>query len=226
MPPVLAWQASVSAGSSLARVRNSRVPSVLSACGRRTSASSLSSASAGSALGRVAIASSSGTPSIRLARKARKRRDGSSAHCDVVADQHQRALGGQPGHEPREPVQQRQQLVGLRPQRLREDRLGQLRRAGERLRPHDGVEQLVHDAERERRLELGPARAEHAGLTGAGAQLPQQLRLAQTGGGLDHHHPARAAERGAQRVVEGCALSITLDELVHAPILTTRAEGG
>ena len=60
------------------------MPSAVSAVGESTRASGsvVSSDSAGSSCcGRVATASRIGTPSIRLARKARKRRDGSSAHC-------------------------------------------------------------------------------------------------------------------------------------------------
>ena len=72
------------------------------------------------------------------------------------------------------------------------------------------LEELAHDAEREARLELAPARAQDPQAVGQRVRLAQQARLAQPAGRLEHDERARAAAGTIERGGEGTLLAAAL----------------
>jgi hypothetical protein len=105
-----------------------------------------------------------------------------------------------------------------------EHRAGERRRAGEpplalgrRRSTQQRLEELAHDAEREARLELAAAGAEHAESFGFSGVLggAQQARLPEAAGGLEHEDRAGALAGPLERVPERVLLGVSLQEDVR-----------
>ena len=105
--------------------------------------------------------------------------------------------------------------------RARENRLCELRRAGEELGAQALVgtrerrlQQLADDPEPILAFELAAAGRQHleAVIGGARAGLAQQARLADPGGSLDQHDPPTALRRVAQKRRQLIELALALEQ--------------
>ena len=143
---------------------------------------------------------------------------------EVVDREQERSARGEVRRQPVEAVQRRQRRVGpgLGVELLRvEEWLGQRRRAGERVGPlllgqrrEQRLEELAHDAERERTLELRASRTEHShpGLVAPRLRLGHQRGLADPRGPFDRHQHA-AGVAASDQVLEGSQLGIALEQV-------------
>jgi hypothetical protein len=132
----------------------------------------------------------------------------------VVDGEQQRALGGEVGGEPEQPVQrgERRDLLAAgvrRPEHRRRRRGG----AGQRGRVGDALEQLAHDTEAELALQLAGTGGQHAQRArGAGARVGEQARLADPRRPGDHHDAPAPRSRLADRGVERRQLAVALEQ--------------
>ena len=146
------------------------------------------------------------------------------APVQVVDREQQRPLSGEVRRQPVEPMQRRQRCVGpgLGLELLGvEERFRQCRRPGERFGSlflgqggEQRLEELAHDAERERPLELraSPAEHPHPGLVAPGLDLRHQRALADPGRPFDCQQHATGVA-GSNNVLEGCQLGVSLQQV-------------
>ena len=195
----LAWPPRVArATSATAASLRSRGRATVDAPAR--TARSASSPDAGSA-GRSATISARGSPSSRGARYASHRRDGPSAQWASSTAISEEPAGREVGGEPVEAVEDGEgRVVGRRlPGRAREQCARRRRRSGQELialvilhARQPALEELAHHPEREARLELRPARAQHltAQAVRSSARRVEQRRLADPRPALDDEDAA------------------------------------
>ena len=237
LPAVVSWQApqKASAASRSTASRTQRLTAGReSGAGRSTVVEgSVTRPRRASARGRVPTTSAIGSSSSRRWRNPRKLRLGSSAHCASSTARSSDLLGGEVRAEPVQAVQSR--VGGARRAGVRS--LAAEHRAGEagsarqpalavvwRRGEEHGLEQLAHDAERERALQLRPASGEraHALLARQRASGAEEPRLADAAGSRDDEHPARTLARALDRRGDGGKLALAFEELVHHAAILNR----
>ena len=238
LPAVVSKQASTNAGSASIRVRTSAAtPAGESGDGRSSrvagavASPSSSACSAPGSTGRAAIASSTGRSSTRRASASRKRRLGASAQCASSTTTSSGCSAARFAHSQYNPYS----VEWLSPSPLataapKTGSASAAAPANSRSRRSGaatvqlGLEQLADDPEREVALERRARGGQHAqpGLGRAGAQHPQQRRLALPGGCLQQRdRPARRAG-GGELSGEPLELGPALEQRGHRPKSVTQ----